>query len=1191
MAGFLKRAVLQGFKSFADRTEFEFGAGITTVVGPNGCGKSNILDAVRWVLGEQSARSLRGDRMADVIFAGSRSRQPANFAEVQLVFDNNAGILRSDQTEVAVGRVLYRNGDSAYRLNGKACRLKDIRELLLDTGVGVDAYSVIEQGRVDLLLQASPLQRREIFEEAAGISRYKLRRVEAQRKLERTQNNLLRLKDIIEELERRLRSVRLAAGKARNFQQYDSRLRELRASFSLAEYHEHEQSRLREQQEADELSAALQEERARLAAEDATVGELGQALQTQDEKIQAADAELLELQTALSALGERIAQGRRRLEDLAVTRDRRRTQAADLAERLQSLQERVTAEQAAMQDLVVAEEQSTGRIAEMQARRVEAEKRTEQLRETLERERVAAFDAVRRASLLQNEQANLEQQQSRLAAQVERLTTRLREIEQEIEQLATRCTKLTQRAAELDQQAAELAEGLRQDEARIKTLEEEAAQLDQEIGAAKENRSAVMSRLALLEDMERRLEGVAQGTRAVLAWRDEGAESGTVVGLVADLLRIDDPRVATLQAVLSMFEDHVVVHDTAAFFEELSRHGELPGPVRVLALDRLLARPIATGYESTPGFVARASDWVACEPEFRPLAEHLLGRTIIVDTVERALRLAAESLAGYVFVTLDGWTVHGDGRLTHGAAATVAGLISRKAEIRQLGVELEEVETRLVTITRRRMEVDEASSDLQLRRQGTMQRIATVQREHAELRGELTRANDERRRLERERALTGGDLETQRRALDELTEQRRKLIDESEAVAEAQRTHETQVTALARELEEFEAALEQMGKEYTAALVEKGRAAEKRAAGEETLEELRARCETLQREEDQARREAEEAVREIDAAEQELRQAREQQAEQNTECERRQQEVLRLRDERQELRQRLEECGTRSREVQRRIEAGESVLHEKQVALRETEVRREGLVARVREDLGLDLEKKYATYEHSEQDWEAIKAEIEELRGKISRLGNVNLDAITELEELTPRYEHLMSQQADLVSAIERLEALIVELDAESRTRFSRTFEQVRDNFQEMFRKLFGGGKADIILEEPDDPLECGIEIIARPPGKEPQSISLLSGGEKTLTAVALLLAVFKSRPSPFAILDEVDAALDESNTERFNNVLQEFLSHSQFVVITHSKRTMASADVLYGITMEEPGVSKRVSVRFEDRVQAPYVA
>jgi len=1188
---FLKRIVLHGFKSFADRTEFEFGPGITSIVGPNGCGKSNVLDAFRWVLGEQSARSLRGGKMADVIFAGSRSRKPANAAEVQLTFDNRTGILRSDCAEVTVGRVLYRSGESEYRLNGSACRLKEVRELLLDTGVGVDAYSVIEQGRVDLLLQASPLERREIFEEAAGISRYKFRRNEAQRKLERTQGNLERLQDLVDELEKRLRSVRLAAGKARNFQQYDGRLRELRSSFSMAEYHELEQERRRGRAQADALGASLQEERARLAARDAEAVEVEHARQALDDQIQAAESGLLGAQSALSALIERITLGTQRLPELAAVRERRRAQATEVANRLGTQRARIAAEEQVHAELRAAEEACAARIAALHAERQAAEVRTDEARQTLEREKVAAFEAVRRGALLQNEHENCAQQHGRLRAQAQRLTARRQEIAREAEGLAQQVGELAERVARLEQQLGALSDELRQDEARLATLSDEADRLDAQVGTAKETRSAIVSRLTLLADLERRLEGVDQGTRAVLAWRDTPAGADLVVGLLADLLRIDDPRVGILQTVLATFESHVVVRDTAAFLDELARCGEQLGPLRVLALDRLARPPTPISYEHAPGFVARAVDWVECAPQHRGLAEHLLGRTFIVQTVEQALRLAADALAGCVFVALDGTTVAADGRLTFGATAAAAGLISRKAEIRQLRSELEDVETTLVQLTRRRMEVDEGVSDVQLHRDGLLQRSAALQREHVEAHSARVRVDDALQRFEREGALVDDEVRGVQRQIDELTAQLQRLQADSATVDATQRAHEARITALAAALTEAEAAGTRLAQQCTEALVERGRAAEKRAAGEAALRELQARCAGLEREQAGAEREAEEITAQIAAAEQELDAARQQQAARATECEERRAEVLRLRQGRQALVQQREDCGQAIRALQKRCEELEAALRAGEVELRECEVRQEALVARVRDELAVDLAALYPTYAHAEQDWAAVRAEIEELRGKIARLGNVNLDAIAELEELSPRYEHLMAQRSDLLSAIERLQTLIEELDRESRARFLAAFEQIRANFQEMFRKLFGGGRADVLLEDAENPLECGIEIIARPPGKEPQSISLLSGGEKTLTAVSLLMGVFRSRPSPFAILDEVDAALDEANVERFNSVLQEFLSHSQFVVITHSKRTMACADVLYGVTMEEPGVSKRVSVRFDDRVQAPHVA
>ncbi len=1188
---FLKKIVLHGFKSFADRTEFEFGEGITGIVGPNGCGKSNILDAVRWVLGEQSARSLRGGKMADVIFAGSRSRKPAPFAEVVLTFDNRARVLHSEHDEVTVGRVLYAGGASEYRLNGSVCRLKDVRDLLLDTGIGVDAYSVIEQGRVDRLLQADPVERREIFEEAAGISRYKVRRAEAQRKLERTRENLTRLQDILDELERRVRSVKLAAGKARSFQEYDARLRELRSAFSLAEYHELEQTRRAAQSQADELAAALAADRDALAAAQAGADEQQAALLTLEQALEMAEHELQGLQSELSALVERLAQGERRRTELQALGARRAAQAEEFARQAAALRAEAAAEEVAQARFAAAEQAGADRIAAVQGERDAAQARADEIRRALEREKTAAFEAVRRAALLQNEQANLTQQRQRLSAQAERHVRRQADLGLAQAAARARAAEVAARLGALETRVAGLADALRGDEERLAALADEAAQIEAALGAAREARSALQSRLALLEDLERRLEGVDAGTRAVLAWRDEGGGDAPVLGLVADLIRIDDPRLAVLQPVLATFENHVVVRDLAAFLAWRAARGSLAGPVRMLSAARLAERPALLSYVGVPGVVARALDWVTVAPEHRALAEHLLGRTVVVETLERALALAAKAPPGYVFVTLDGHAVGADGRLVYGAAAGAAGLISRKAEIRQLRGELAEVERRVAGLSRQRAALEAASSDVQLQRQGRLQEIATLQREEVELRGERARLGEESERLQRESGVVGGELHAVQRALDELAAQLAELTEQAAAVGAAQQAHDTRVGELADELAAVEAVLGDLARQYTAAVVARERAAEQRAAAERALRELRARVAAAEREQAEAAAEAAAAEREVAAAEAELAAARERLATGQAEAAAREAALAVQRGRRQELRAGQAERARALAGLRAQIEQREAAWHEAQLALRETAVRMEALVARVRDELGLDLAERYAGYAAAEQDWAAVRAEIEELRGKIARLGNVNLDALTELAELTPRYERLTAQRQDLLKSIGQLEALIAQLDEESRTRFAAAFEEVRSHFQELFRKLFGGGKADVFLEDPARPLECGIEIVARPPGKEPQSISLLSGGEKTMTAVALLMAVLRSRPSPFAILDEVDAALDESNVDCFNTLLIEFLSVSQFVVITHNKRTMACCDRLYGITMEEPGVSKRVSVRFEERVNTPSVA
>jgi chromosome segregation protein len=1189
---FLKRVVLHGFKSFADRTEFDFGSGRTAIVGPNGCGKSNILDAVRWALGEQSARTLRGTRMFDVIFAGSRSRKPANFAEVRLTFDNSRQFLACDDDEVVVSRLLYRNGDSEYRLNGKRCRMKDIRDLLLDTGVGMDAYSVIEQGRVDGLLQANPVERREIFEEAAGISRYRVRRAEAQRKLERTQNNLLRLSDVVEELEKRLRSVKLAAGKARSFQEYDGRLRELRSAFSLSEYHELEQALVKQQGRVRELSDQLHTLRAELAKRDADGAELEHATQALDEEIQRAEEQLRGLESEQSAMAERITQGQRRLSELGEIRERQQQRAAQAARQAEELAGRVKDDERGMSELIEAEQREAGRIAELQSERVAAAERLDAARAALERERSGAFEAARHASRLHNERENLGQRCQRLEARLAAAGQRRQQVEARQSDLAERQVELEQRTQQLDQESSDLAEQIRGLDAQLARLEEQIGQIEQRIADRKEMRSGVLSRLALLEDLERRQEGVDQGARWVLEWSEkEKTSAGSVIGLVADVLRIDDPRVGALEAVLAPFEKRVVVRDGYNFLAELKRRGEPPGPVNVIALDRLVERTATVSYHDAPGFVARAADWVRCADEYRPLAEHLLGRTIVVDVIERALALAQGAPAGYVFVTLDGSTVESGGGLTVGVSKSVVGLISRKAQIRQLQAELDELETQLERAIRERGGLEEQASDRRLQRESLLQRIATVQKQHADAQTELVRLRDEVERVQRETTILRSESAELQRVLAETKEQARQAEIGHDAIEETRQQHEARIAAFERELVELETAVGGIVQELTAAQVEVGRAAERRGAREQALQELRVRLETLGAERQRAEREAAEAGERIVQAEDERRTSLQRRSELAEQCARQQGEVIRQREQRQGVRQRLEVCGAAIRELHGEIERVDEQLRECQVELREIEVRKESLVARVNEELALDLVELYASYEHAAQDWEAIKNEIDQLRGKIARLGNVNLDALAELEEISPRYENLIAQRDDLLGSVARLEKLIAELDEESRSRFLGCFEEVRENFLELFRKLFGGGKADVILEDPERPLECGVEIIARPPGKEPRSISLLSGGEKTLTAVALLFAIFQRKPSPFAILDEVDAALDESNIDRFNMMLNEFLAQSQFVLITHSKRTMQCANVLYGVTMEEPGVSKRVSVRFEDRVETPHVA
>lgn len=1189
---FLKRIIAHGFKSFADRTDIEFARGMTGIVGPNGCGKSNVLDAIRWVLGEQSARLLRGGRMLDVVFSGSRSRKPANFAEVTLVFGASQGTLSADQDEVSVGRVLYRSGDSEYKINGQSVRLKDVRELFLDTGIGVDAYSVIAQGRVDAMLQANPQQRRELFEEAAGVSRYKLRRIEAQRKLERSQNNLLRINDIIEELERRLRSVKLAAAKARKFQEYDAQLRELRAAFSLSEYHEHTRSLARIRTRAASLTDLVAAKRVELAARDSEAVALDAELLKRDAEIREIEGELAAAQAEISGLAERVTQIERRESELRESRDESARRAEELAGTAAALAKRHTdmsAELTALRD-----EESAGLAAVDTARAAlaVAQEQADAARQSLQSGQATVFDAAREVARVDNQRSAAEQDIEALADRLTQIEARSQQLVEAGDSAAAEERRCEERVRHLEQKAETAAETLGRVERDLAEVRAQVDATESRLSEAADQRSAARSRLELLLDMERRQEGVAQGSRALLKWRDLHPDGG-VVGIVADLLRVDPDYVAALRPLLTRIENRVVVREQDAFIAALREHGEPDSAVDVVANDR--CRRTAAGqaemWRGREGVLGLAVDAVRVDAGFEAALDSLLGDVVLVDSLDRALRLSAEGAGRWTFVAPNGAIVRPDGRISMGVGEGGGGLISRRLEIARLESDLETLERALDEATRARAGLRSRAADLQVERDAIQNGVAQTQREIGAARAELRRAADECARFTRERESLAGEGEALGSRLSRRREDATRLAAELEQAVARRAEVERQLGALEAGVSAALDAVRTHGDQATAAQVAAGRIQERREARQAALDELSRQAQSIEREREGALRAIEEAARRLEAARRDLVESRERAEALQSSADLMREKALGLREQREAVRRKTETRGAVARRLQSEIGQVDAGLTECEVARREIEVRVENLIGRVREELELDLVELYASYEHSDRDWAAVREEIDDLRGRITRLGNVNLDSISELEELQPRYDHHITQRDDLTDAIGKLQTLIEELDEESRTRFVACFEEVRVAFQELFRKLFGGGKADIILETPDDPLESGIEIIARPPGKEPQSISLLSGGEKTMTAVALLFAVFKRKPSPFAILDEVDAALDDSNIERFNNMLQEFLVESQFIVITHNKATMQRADVLHGITMQEPGVSKRVSVRFEDRVHTPEVA
>lgn len=1184
----LKALELIGFKSFADKTRFEFPRGISAVVGPNGSGKSNVVDAIKWVLGEQSVKSLRGKEMADVIFNGSGSRTAVNTAEATLTFDNSGRLLGLDTNEVHITRRVYRSGEGEYLINRQPCRLRDIRDLFSGTGVATEAYSVIEQGKVDVMLQSSPRERRAIFEEAAGISRFKAKKLESLRRLERVDQNLLRLSDIVSEVESRLRSVRLQASKARRYQEHVNRLQELRTQVGLADW-----------RSLSEKLAALEGDIHGLAAERDAANAEAESLESQSIAL---ESSLGELDAATRECDSRSAQNRERIatceatigHEMARSRDleeelgRHRTQLAALSLRAGDLRQQL---QETFDALATAESQHRGitdKLASDQKELAALAAQFDALRMQSEQARAAHVEAMRTAAQLSTEIGALESHIETARAAEARSQKRLAELEESRRTLTTELDTLRGQHKQLSQSVDERQEELTVANNRLAELRRQVATRLSELNQLQQRHTGASERASVLEELENRFEGLSAGVKDVIVAAREARDGPfrQVRGLVADLFRVNVETAPLIDIALGERAQHVVIgagEELLAFLEKETYR--FKGRVGFIRLDALppIAEETKVDLEGQPGVLGRAERFVEATGDVLALARRLLGRTWIVEKLGHALALK-EKHGDLAFVTLAGEFLASDGTLSVGSRQASAGLISRRSELRALKQLIAELETSIneASVARLQLEQQIAGEDRRLRSLSAdhVQAVEQLGDHRVRVHAAETRSvqlAEQQVNVEAELAAAAKGIETAGTSLDR---SREKLVGAESAAG----TCDTLVKELLAQVEEFARRQRESEQNLTAAKVEL-------AKSEERLGNLRARKQQFER--DQRDREksiadsrthlvqcrergqlSQAAVLRAESQVAELYLLKESLAAESAL-------FVRQRDERWRERSTLAAQAQKARAAARKVEEQQ---HAKELRANEIRHERTTLADRLREDYQIELaELQHQPTEAELHEREAVEQEIRELRQKITNIGNVNLEALNELSELETRFASLSAQYEDLAKAKALLEQIIGKINADSRRLFSETLETVKVHFQALFRKLFGGGQADIVLDEEGDILESGIEIVARPPGKEPRNISLLSGGEKTLTCVALLLAIFQYRPSPFCVLDEVDAALDEANIERFVTVLQEFLAWTQFIVITHSKKTMTCATTLYGVTMQESGVSKRVSVRFED--------
>ena len=1228
----LAKLTLSGFKSFADTTEFTFDAPVIGIVGPNGCGKSNVVDAIKWVLGERSAKSLRGSAMIDVIFAGSATRKPLGCASVTLTFDNpvmdrsvevapstpamdtiedeqdvddseaegSAQVRRGlvvhralpvDHDVVEVTRRLYSDGRSEYLINGKKVRLRDIRELFMDTGIGTDAYSIIEQGKVAALLEANPAERRAILEEAAGVAKFRARKAEAQRKLDSAERNLILIREQLASTERRLRIVRGQAEKAKRFQELDTRRRAIRSALAFDLYHEH-RTRLAE---AEALVASLDGtrdaliERVRLAEEAKRDAELARD-QVMHEQ-QAHERERIEAQGLVGQHQQRADAARQGLARAEADLETDRVALAQADERmgevqaqLGTLEQQLNAHEFAVTSAEAEATAASERRASIARTLTDARSRHERLREQvvgLERERSRAAQRSTAA----------DERERSLVEQLERLDAREAPFAEELD-----AGRLARVKAIVRRQTAQDAQERLQREAteelRVAAhFDDRSEAMLEELAELRDERTRIESRRRILGEMQDAREGLTGAVKAVLGAPDRFP---SVRGMLGDLLESDREHATAVEAALGESLQMLLLDAPESVRPTVVTAKEQRG--RISFATASIQRHATTERGDVEGALPLLS-FVRAAGDATKVAECLLGDTWLVNDLDAALLLAQGGLRGARIVTPSGDLIDRHGVVTVGAAdAAVGGMLSRRAEMAELVAATRALGRRIEGIEGECNALASEGEQARARHRSLDEALQTARRDAVEAQFEVDRVEQLLARVERDRAR----LVDERRELESrritITTERREAGERLAALAEDAARAQSAAVEAASALQQGQVEADQAGESFNAARIKASQAqsvldATRRESSilRRSTDDLRARRATLEDQHARRHGQLDEFAAAIRAAEADRDAALEQERAAATAlvsiAERFTQATLANEQASNSLRSEREA----GHETERQWNAAE-------LSRREATIKIENLVASTLEELGLDLALGYALHLAEREagtflatDRTEAGTEADGLREEIRRLGNVNLDAIDELSLLETRFNDLGTQLADIDQAKSQLEVLVGELDRISRVRFEETFNAVRTNFggtDGMFRRLFGGGSADMFLvpdEEGNvDWLASGIEIRAKPPGKEPRVISQLSGGEKSMTTVALLLAIFQSKPAPFCILDEVDAALDEANTERFASSLHGFLDRSHFIVITHHKRTMQHCHKLYGVTMPQRGVSRRVAVRFE---------
>ncbi|MBN8191493.1 chromosome segregation protein SMC [Bacillus sp. NTK074B] len=1180
---FLKQLEVMGFKSFAERISVEFVPGVTAVVGPNGSGKSNIIDAIRWVLGEQSAKSLRGSKMEDVIFAGSDSRKALNIAEVTLVLDNEDGALPIDYSEVSVTRRVYRSGDSEYLLNKQPCRLKDIIELFMDSGLGKEAFSIISQGKVEEILNSKPEERRTIFEEAAGVLKYKSRKKKAENKLFETQENLNRVNDILHELEGQVEPLKIQASMARDYLEKKEELEKFEVALTVYDIEDlHKQwERLSDEfekhgKEEQSLSESIQTKEAILT-------------QTRD-RIAALDESISNLQEVLLATSEELEKLEGRKQVLVERKKNSSTNEFQLKQSIEEADTQInllaTEKEKAELDFERINSEVSGLKEFLATKQNQFKHYNENIEDVIESYKSDYIEKL-------NQQASAKNEIQYLKQQLEQQSSRNGRLEAENEKYVTQREGLhlrhKEKSKELQEQKERIEEHIylyREEQKKLQSVKSKYEKQEKTLYQAFQFLQQAKSRKEMLEEMEEDYSGFFQGVKEILKER-AGRLTG-IQGAVAELVTVPKAYETAMETALSASMQHIVV-DTeedgrkAIAFLKKNQYGR----ATFLPMDVVKGKSIPETQRNMlkghPSYVGVGTDLLKFEDRYQMIISNLVGNVIITENLKGANEIAKLVQYRYRIVTLDGDVVNPGGSMSGGTVKQKKNsLLSRKGELEEMKEKLSAMEHQTGALQSQVKSLKEESSfrekkleemrvkgeNLRLKEQELLSQLREIELSNQNLDERLSLYDVEKRDFasvkEKHDSRTNELLESLKGIGEEISNLDQKISE----LTIQKNSERTSKDALLNEISDIKAEL---------------------AVRNEQLVNSRHQLNRVQTSIVETTRRKESLVDDLEWLHTEMKDnfsGEEQIGKKADECALQKEETSSLiavrRDERSTLQQTVEDEELDLKELKRQHKGLVGALRDEEVKINRLDVELENRLDHLRDEYMLSFEAAKADY--------PLTIEVDEARKKVKlvklaleELGTVNLGAIDEYERVKERYEFLVDQKNDLTEAKDTLYLVIHEMDTEMIKRFDQTFTSIQQEFEGVFKALFGGGRAQLKLTDPSDLLHTGVDIVAQPPGKKLQNLGLMSGGERALTAIALLFSILKIRPVPFCILDEVEAALDEANVQRFSQYLKKFSDETQFIVITHRKGTMEEAHVLYGVTMQESGVSKLVSVRLQE--------